>query len=224
MRRATPAQAPLERPGPLVAIQRGLESLYRIETHVDISDFLLTAEQQAQLSPNRRPPEQLLLHEHADGLDLALYLEASLLRTLTQHDPREGINGRNLPALLLVIEGVSHFVYAVDRARNRRSLSALELELQAEVDKYVVLVLLLWKQGAPGELIDLLFRQVAYRPDLSPEERTRYAAANAAALCYAEALHRRYLRAQALLGFLTDVRRFWRLSLSGKLSHINIGL
>lgn len=213
------------RPTPLRAIQRGLESLYRIETHLDVSDFLLTSEQRADLYPGRRPEEQLLLREHADGLDLALYLEASLLKTLSRHDPREGVDERNLEALLLVLEGVSHFVYTVDRARSNRCLSALELELQAEVDKYVVLLVLLWERGAQADLgqalIDLLFRRVAYRHDLSPAERERYAAANAFGRSYALALRRRYVRTGALPGLLSDVRRFWRLSFAGKMTHIN---
>ena len=104
-------------------------------------------------------------------------------------------------------------------------MSVLELELQAEVDKYVVLVMLLWEEGAPPmarpvALTDLLFRQIAYRADLSGEEMERYTTANAAAHRYALSLQRRYLRHRALPLFLSDVRRFWRLSLTGKLSHI----
>ena len=44
-----------------------------------------------------------------------------------------------LDALCQIIEGVSHFVYVVERARVGREATQLELELQAEVDKWVVL-------------------------------------------------------------------------------------
>jgi hypothetical protein len=215
-------QAPA-RPAPLLAIQRGLESLYRVETHLDVHDFLLTGEQRAGLFSGRRPGEQLLLCEHEDGLDLALYLESEALETLARHDPRDGLTERNLQPLLLVLEGVSHFIYTVDRARRQRSVSALELELQAEVDKFVALVLLTCETRSLErgiELIDLLYHRVAYHADLSAEERQRYRAANAAAAAYARGLHRTYLRHRALGGFLADVRRFWRLSCAGKLSHI----
>ena len=40
-----------------------------------------------------------------------------------------------------LIEGVSHFVYVADRARRKLPATQLELELQAEIDKYVLLVL-----------------------------------------------------------------------------------
>lgn len=216
-------------PGMLGAIQKGLEALYRIDTQLEIADFLLPRECLEELRTARQPPEQLLLREHPGGLDLALYLEEGLLRTLERHDPRRGVDERNLSPLLLVLEGVSHFIYAVDRARKQRSISALELELQAEVDKYVSLVLLTWDLGErapaslPIDLIPRLFHQVAYPPDLSAEERDRYAEANATAERYACQLERRYLRARALSGFLQDVRRFWRLSYTDKLSHIGSG-
>lgn len=203
---------------PLSAIQLGLESLYRVETRLNIRDFLLTQEQRAALAPDRCPGEQLLLREHEEGVDLALYLEAEALHTLREHDPRRGVSERNLRQLLLVLEGVSHFIYAVDRARSQRTVSALELELQAEVDKYVTLVLLTWDVGP--DLIDLLFHRVVYHEDLSAEERERYMAANAWAARYARRLSDRYVKRRSLGALLTEVRRFWRLSCAGKLSHI----
>ena len=45
----------------------------------------------------------------------------------------------DLDPLCQIIEGVSHFVYLADRARVDREATQLELEMQAEVDKYVVL-------------------------------------------------------------------------------------
>ena len=55
-----------------------------------------------------------------------------------------------LQDFLLAVEGVSHFVYLVHRARQERPVSAVELELQAEVDKYLVALLVTWNQtGEP---------------------------------------------------------------------------
>ena len=63
-----------------------------------------------------------------------------------------------LPEYLLAVEGVSHFVYVMVRARAERPFSGLELELQAEVDKYL-LSLPMWNFGIPYTLkhyIDVL--------------------------------------------------------------------
>ena len=57
------------------------------------------------------------------------------MERLRAHDPRERLDDGNLPDFLLALEGVSHFVYIAHRARLERSVSAVELELQAEVDK-----------------------------------------------------------------------------------------
>ena len=47
----------------------------------------------------------------------------------------------DLDSVCQLIEGVSHFVYVADRARRNLPATQLELELQAEIDKYVLLVL-----------------------------------------------------------------------------------
>src|SRR6185436_5100246 len=47
----------------------------------------------------------------------------------------------DLDRLCQLIEGVSHFVYVAERARRGLPATQLELELQAEIDKYVLLVL-----------------------------------------------------------------------------------
>ncbi len=52
--------------------------------------------------------------------------------------PELGDDGR-LDPLCQIIEGVSHFVYLTERAQAEQSTTHLELEIQAEVDKYVVL-------------------------------------------------------------------------------------
>lgn len=252
---------------PILAIQRGLEALYRVETQLDVRDFLVTSAQRDALVPSaaRRPREQLLVHHSPkarsspppqppqsphpgdEDVELALYLDEDALATLRRHDPREGLSEDNLAPLLLALEGISHFIYTAVRAHAGRPVSALELELQAEVDKYVSLLLLLWSppparttarahhrgEDLPAWLIRRLFHQVVFDPALSGEERDRYREANHAAARYAAVLRRRYPphapsprgprdapSASDALGLLQDVRRFWRFSCAEKLSHI----
>src|SRR5262249_54385705 len=152
-----------------------------IRTELDVRDFVVDQLARAALAPGlrRAPREQLLVAEHEGEVELALFLDERVLANLAANDPRERLDDANLGDFLLTVEGVSHFVYLAWRARQKRPVSALELELQAEIDKYVTCLLLLWPQagGAPADLHTRLFDlggAFALAPDLDGEERDRY--------------------------------------------------
>ena len=175
---------------PVAAIQRGLEALYRVESQLDVRDFLLTTAQRDALWPEgRRPHEQLFVRCSApddkddDGVELALYLDEEVQATLRRHDPRRGVDDRNLGALVLALEGISHFIYTAVRARAGRPVSALELELQAEVDKYVT-CLLTTEPEAPvsAALRQRLFADALYEPELDADENRLRSAMSASDL------------------------------------------
>jgi len=198
-------------------VQRALEGLYRVESPCAVADHLVSAEERAALGVAAEPDEQLLLRDDADGLSVGLFVSAAALARL------EGeLDEERLGDFLLAVEGVSHFVYATVRAQADRPFSQLELELQAEVDKYLMLLLGTWRAGQapPAGLRRRLFGDVRYLDHLSPDERERYQTANAAADDYAASLEHRFLRHRAVDEMLDELRRFWRLDCAGKLDHI----
>jgi hypothetical protein len=201
-------------------LQRGLETLYRIQTDTCVSDFLIDAAMRERLGVARSPREQLLISEDDDGLAVGLFVDDAALSNLAAHDPVRRLDERNLGDFLLAVEGVSHFVYLTWRATHDARVSALELELQAEVDKYVT-CLLCGDGGAQrsAELRWRLFEAIAFEDDLDDEERDRYRVANANALRYSESLERRFVRTARIDAMLDELRRFYRLSLDGKLDH-----
>jgi hypothetical protein len=203
-------------------LQGRLESLYRIESGLDVCDFLVGGEERSALRPERAPKEQLLIKQGGDQLELGLFLDERTLANLEERDPRRRLDERNLQDFLYAVEGVSHFVYLVWRARRERPVSAVELELQAEVDKYLVALFVWWNQaGEPPEgLRTRLFGQVRFAGDLSPEERERYELANSAADEYARTLEARFVKERAFSPLLAEIRIFYRKGLAEKLSHI----
>jgi hypothetical protein len=210
----------------LTRLQRGLERLYRIETELRVDDFLIDAGARERLGVARSPREQLLLSQ-TDGdrgreLEIGLFVDARVLDNLARHDPEQaGLHEHNLHDFLLTVEGVSHFVYVAWRARADVPVSALELELQAEVDKYVTCLLLLDGLGrAPSELRRRLFEEMELADDLDDEERVRYQVANENAHRYTASLEARFVRPRRLHAMLGELRRFYRLSLRGKLEWI----
>jgi hypothetical protein len=200
-------------------LQRGLERMYRIETELDVRDFVIDQKAREALGVARQPREQLLVAERDGDLELGLFVDRRALDNLTENDPRHRLDASNLGDFLLTVEGVSHFVYVVWRAQAGRSVSALELELQAEVDKYVTCLLTAWPTP-PTDLRARLFERFELEPDLDDEERDRYLAANSNARAYAASLDSRFVARGSLGDMLDELRRFYRLGAAEKLSHI----
>ncbi len=203
-------------------LQQGLERMYRIDTELDVRDFLIDEHARDAMAPTRTPREQLLVAETGGELELGLFVCKTALENLAARDPRDGLDDGNLADFCLTLEGVSHFVYLAWRARARRQVSAFELELQAEVDKYVTCVLLLQPRGAraAAALRPRLFDAFLLEPGLDDEERDRYLVANSNARAYAARLESRYVARGALLEMLDELRWFYRLGVNEKLGHI----
>lgn len=205
-------------------VQRGLEQLYRIETALDVRDFLLDEAAREALAPSRSPREQLLVAEKDGDLELGLFVDAAALANLAARDPHHQLDDDNLGDFLLTVEGVSHFVYVAWRARARRSCSALELELQAEIDKYVTCLLMLLGRGGRGAASGLrprLFDAWRLAPGMDSEERERYLVANSNARAYAGRLEERYVARDDVGAMFGELRWFYRLGVHEKLAHIS---
>jgi hypothetical protein len=214
----------------LARLQLGLEALYRVETRLAIDAFVIDEAMRAEVQTARAPREQLLVRQDDGELGLALFLDAAALANLERNDPSARLDERNFADFCLAVEGVSHFVYVALHAADDRAVSQLELELQAEVDKFACCVLLhrarADRRGGPGvagshsDLRRRLYGDVRFADDLDDVERDRYRAANNEARRYAGALERRYVRPDLTEGLLGDLRRFYRMDLPQKLGHI----
>jgi hypothetical protein len=208
-------------PRVLRALQNGLEAMYRVETDLDVCDFLMGTEEREGLA-QRAPREQLLVRQGPGEVQIGLFVDERTLENLELRDPAQRLDDANIEDFLLAVEGVSHFVYVAHRARLDRPVSAIELELQAEVDKFAVALLVCWNQSGepPGGLRHRLFARVTFAGDLSREERERYQLANTAAFAYASSLEARFVVHGAVDDMLAELRVFYRKGLAQKLEHI----
>jgi hypothetical protein len=141
----------------------------------------------------------------------------------------ERLHDGNVADCLTVLEGVSHFLYLAWNASHDRAVSLLELEMQAEVDKFIVSHWLLRRQ-VPGhfplELRRTLFERAGVDPRVG-ERAGMYRQASGYAQRFCRHLERSLARvrgAQAWQGrdaaVLTELRRFYRLSNARKRAHI----
>ena len=173
-------------------IQSQLQEIYDLELAYKVEDFLITDRGLAdtlQDSPfTRETEEKLLVLEEQGDLKVSLFLADELLSSLDVNNPFDQLNDDNLNDYCTALEGVSHFMYLTWNATHDRPVSQLELELQAEVDKFVSIIQLAREQGKPMDwkaLNDLLFSCCRYDPLLHSHELERYQAASdyAASFC-----------------------------------------
>jgi len=201
----------------LSRLQRGLEELYRLDAGACVDDFVIDEASRDRVVGARRPREQLLVCEAEGEMSVALFVDPAALANLAANDPARTLDDGNFGDFLLAVEGVSHFVYTLACARVDRAVSQLELELQAEVDKYVTCLLV----GAPSRVLrHRLFADAIYEPDLDADERERYRAANDNAHRYAAWLEATYVEPGKIPDMLGELRRFYRDSLAAKLGRI----
>lgn len=181
--------------------QRRLELLYGLEPAPDVTLFTF-------LDPDNGP-ERVLVRETLDALELQLSLPANLdADAAPQTDDHVSL-----------VEGVSHFVHLAERSRTQLSTSHLELELQAEVDKFV----LLWDRVTTphptvlAELHDWLFGRVTFLDEAGTVPGDRYRLANRLAARWCSKLVDRARRASEFVAPLPLLRRFYRCGLADKI-------
>src|SRR5262249_44645479 len=210
----------------LKALQQLLGGIYDVPLTHDVSEFLLTDRARLpEAARASRASEQMLVAEEGDTLWVSVYLDPALLRRLAASNPFEALHEGNIADYWTVLEGVSHFVYLVWNASHDRSVTTLELELQAEVDKYVASLWLLRSQNPrrfPAELHPLLFDHARVNDALAGDRATLYRQANAYAARYCRTLARtlRPAVSPADDAAVADLRRFYRLSRERKVRHI----
>ncbi len=212
----------------LEPLQQRLQSIYEIEIGYNIEEFVFSdavlAQQLESDTQSRQIPEKLLIRQHSDGLDISLFLHQDILQNLQQDNPNQALHHGNLADFCTVTEGVSHFVYLIWNAHHDRSVSLFELELQAEVDKYVMAAALLADQldgTLPHNLPHVLFNKPGYDQQLNREEHCRYRLANAYAHHYCHNVHRTLLELGDSVLITRELRRFYRLLHHKKLQHIS---
>jgi hypothetical protein len=212
-------------------VLRGLQTLlgrlYDVDLPYDVYDFLVTDRRAVGESTNERRAldEELLLAETADGAGVALYLDPQILSRLEAADPHHALTENNLADYCTALEGVSHFVYSTWGLERDMPVSLLELETQAEVDKYAITVFLLARQQGgesyPAQVHARLFDRVNFDARLEPDQYERYRTAHRCAAHYCRRLERRFVNRGMLKieAMVRELRSFYRLRHAAKLRH-----
>jgi hypothetical protein len=174
-------------------LKRWLTRAYRLEVRFEAEHYLIAPEAARALLPQRSPRSGVLALEEAGTLWLGLYL-----------DPCD--RGR----LGALVEETSHLVCLAWHAELERSVSRLALELQAEVDQY--LVGRLWGRDGLAH-----FRSFRWARWMDAPTRERYETAHRVAHRYCRSLSRRFPQRADTPGLLRELRDFYRAPAEQKL-------
>ncbi len=213
-------------------IQKIIEKIYKVETFLDVENYLiheplsntLTNQDSCNIK-SQSSKGYLFISQDGEELKLALYLGRETISNLKNIHLQKDFRSSNLSDFFLATEEISHFIYAVWNAMNNRQISIFEMELQAEVDKYIAAIFYsssINSGRVPAKNIKKqLFEDSVLNPDLLSEERERYRDANRMAMKYCHYLESNYLRKNDIPSLLKNIRHFYRLGQNGKIGHIN---
>lgn len=209
----------------LASLLSQLDRIYDLELEVRIEEFLISREVCQNLAGDGATGSTVVVHQGREDeeIELGVYIGEETLARLNELDLSSGVASEHFPALCIAIEEVSHFAYLMWNANRDKSVTQLELELQAEVDKFVTSALLLARKNrqlVPADLMDRLFGDFVLRDGLDFSRRERYLTASSFARTYCSFLVRRFLRGPRVADLLAELRHFYRLTQRGKIGHI----
>lgn len=133
-------------------IQRLFERTYA-QVGINLEDCLIDQQRCHQLSSlaGRSARElsdlaRTFLRRADDRLYVGIYYSRWLIEQLERHDPRAGLSDKNIRSLIAFVEELNHALHAALQFKNgQRQIEsetfARDLELQAQVDTYLVLLL-----------------------------------------------------------------------------------
>jgi hypothetical protein len=133
-------------------IQRLFERTYA-QVGINLEDCLIDRHRCAQLSAlagaSARELSELartFLRRADDQLYVGIYYSRWLIEQLERHDPRAGLSDQNIRSLIIFVEEINHALHAALQFKSGRREIASEdfarnLELQAKIDNYLVLLL-----------------------------------------------------------------------------------
>jgi hypothetical protein len=214
----------------LTQLQQLISGIYDVTVAHDVYDFLVTDRERLPLCVRGRASEEDLIVAQPPAAggeaEISLYLDAGLLERLRREDPMVRLHDGNVADYWKALEGVSHFLYLAWNAGHDRPVSILELEMQAEVDKYVASYWLLRRQlpgRFPAELLRILFERTRIDPRLAEGREDLYREASRYAEKFCRRLERSLRRSAAGTEgeVLSELRRFYRLTNARKLAHID---
>ncbi len=201
----------------LRTIEGAIRNLYSIDTPHRAEDFLME-------KPHRLTPavDGVLCVRPGSALEVGIYFSPEIRESLSTLSIQQGAvawSSAALNSFSVAVEEVSHFHCLLFHATRGRPVSQLELEIQGEIDRFL---LCLFSNEKPelafDVIIERLFEGFSLRTHLTPEEVTRYRDANNLARNFVLKHMRRLTALDKRERLFRFLRRYYRLAADDKLT------
>ena len=195
----------------LQKIQNVLTQMYKLPLECPLASYLLATPTGIQIG-NPLGKEALVVRETPGAVEVGLYIDPETTQNLEKHDPFKRLDKNNFADFCAAIEGVSHLLYFLFRAEKGETITELELELQADVDRFLLLCFLCHKSHEilPQEMLHKLFDDVQFRKGLTRKTKERYLRANGWAAKFCSKLERNFLKNGNWRATLETARTFYQ--------------
>lgn len=194
--------------------------LYEPRNKIEIEDYLIAADEgegSARIGNAVSEREALFIRECGGETELGLFIGPEIIAALERGDLLSRVD-----ELACAAEGVSHILYVADRAAKGRKVSRLELELQAEVDKFIVMHLIAAERSnaISPDLFERQFEGHSFDSGLSADEIERYETASHFAAKYCAHLRSQYFNPLRLGGLISNARDFFERDFGEKIERL----
>ncbi len=212
-------------------LQRKIEKTYALDTGItNIEQYIVGdrgykefyAKEKIRTVINSHSGARVLIRDAGGMLKVSIYYPDELIKELEDNDPRLGLHDDNIDFCASFIEELDHFLFIAQNYKLNRPFSLLELELQANVTKYLVLKYFIALQNKSIKLsksdreyirYHLFYKRKYDIEDTS--ERKRYEDAGAFGMLYTK-----YIDLLPQEDRLRDLRQFSRMTCPSKIRHI----
>ena len=219
----------------VIKIDRAIKQLYNLESPHRAENFLIEPNSPKARSIPIKPisDQQAAViikysAKDASNVDLGIYFGDKIKADLSRMEAIEPAQWphQELNALSVAAEEISHFHYLVDRFQAEQRVTQLELELQGEIDKFLLIFYLVQQtMGESREIFEKIFEQVfhhfTWAGNLSAEQKQRYEQANAQARQFVKNFGDTMWGRRSQDQCLEYLRYFYRLTQSEKLGFIS---
>lgn len=180
-------------------IERAIKKLYRLDHPYRAQDFLAGSEPPFQKQAANSNREGMVVFSNQwNDFQISIVLSPRVQKHLKHFKQWEQPWRREyLNSFSVAVEELSHFHYLIYRAIRKVPSSLLELELQGEIDRFVIAFFTLSRDQPAEKVFDFLlrsfFEEFKFSSDLTTEQKQRYQRCNDLAFQFIKNLKPKFL-------------------------------
>lgn len=205
-------------------IDEAIKTLYNLEHSQNAVDFLVR--QPAVPTQGKEVHGSLYLMPEGEDVSIGIYLHPIVREELSDFRRwnQDVWTESQRHAFVTATEEVSHFNYFLYHAEKGRAISQFELELQGEIDKFMLLFFSPNKKTSGQKfesLFETLFSKFRYAQGLTIEEKERYENAHIFGKKFILGIKKSLDTREGVLKAVEHLRKFYRLSSAEKVSFLH---